>query len=119
MADSGGRPLGRHDWRRMRPWSAMASLFVLVVSLAGCTPFQERNAAAYCHKYKTGFAQIKRDYPDVDQYASSNENPLLMLLSLTSASGDIVALIGDMGEVAPDDIQTDVERVHDTLQKQM
>jgi len=88
------------------------------VALSGCGG-PERSAGAYCAKYQSGFAQIKAEYPEVDQYSHSDENPLVMLISVVGASGDIVALIGDMAEVAPDEIQTDVERVHETLEDQL
>jgi hypothetical protein len=84
------------------------------VAVAGCGG-PERSTAAYCKKYESGFAKIKADYPKIDQY--ENTNPVELLLTLPSAMGDITALIGDMSEVAPDEIQTDVERVHENLKK--
>lgn len=79
----------------------------------------ERSAEAYCDTYHSGFDRLKADYPEVDQYKNSDAHPVEMLLSLASAQGDIIALIGDMSEVAPDEIRTDVERVHDTMQEQV
>lgn len=100
----------------------IATIVVTVGSLvgaAGCGG-QERSASAYCKTYKDGFEKIKKQYPDVDQYTHNRgENPLAMLLSATAAYGDIVALMGDMAKSAPDGVQTDVQRVHDTLQKQL
>lgn len=93
----------------------VAALCLLAGGIAGCA--EERSATAYCDTYDAGFAQIKDDYPEIDQYESrDDQNPLTMLLSLTGAYGDIVALIGDMSEVAPDEIRTDTERVHETMQ---
>lgn len=92
----------------------VVALIVLLVALAGCGE-PERSAATYCQKYESGFEKIKGDNPKIDQY--ENTNPLELLLTLPSAMGDITALIGDMSEVAPDEIQTDVERVHENLKK--
>jgi hypothetical protein len=106
--------------RRRLPWGAvLAALALLVLGLAaaGCGG-QERSTASYCKAYNDGFASLKRQYPDVDQYSHS-QNPLMLLLRTTSALGDVVALIGDMADAAPDDIRTDTQRVHDSMQKQI
>ena len=96
--------------------AALATVVVLAASVAGCGE-PERSAQTYCDKYHEGFAKIKEQYPEVDQYSTSDQHPLVMLMSVTSAYGDIIALIGDMSEVAPDEIQTDVERVHENMKK--
>lgn len=98
---------------------ALAAVAVISSCLlvAGCG--SSRSTEAYCDTYQSGFDQIKSEHPDVDQYTHTDENPLVLLLSATSAYGDIVSLIGDMAKVAPDEIQTDTQRVHDTLKKQI
>ena len=90
---------------------------VALLAATGCGT--TRSTSAYCEKYHSGFDQIKREHPDVDQYSHTKENPLVLLMSTTSAYGDIVSLIGDMAKVAPDEIQSDTQRVHDTLKKQL
>ncbi|MEJ7783696.1 MAG: hypothetical protein WKF96_02760 [Solirubrobacteraceae bacterium] len=94
---------------RRHVWSAAAVALVVCV---GCGQ-AERSAASYCDRYESGFAKIRKDNPRVDRY--ENANPLEVLLSLPSAMGDITALIGDLVEVSPDEVQTDVERVHENL----
>jgi hypothetical protein len=95
---------------------AAAALSTLALSACGGP---ERSAAAYCKAYHSGFDRIKSEHPDVDQYSSTQENPLLLLLNTVSAYGDVIALIGDMAKVAPDEIQSDTQRVHDSLKKQL
>src|SRR5438128_2164438 len=95
-----------------------ASAICAVVAMPGCGG-PGRSARAYCSTYHRGFDRIKRHYPQLDQYSRSNQKPLLTMLQLGSAYRDIVALMGDMSEVAPNDIKTDVERVHDTMKKQL
>lgn len=105
--------LREHMWRLVLAGGLAAAL----VAVAGCG--SERSAKAYCAAYHKGFDRLKSEYPDVDQYSHTTENPFILLLRTTSAFGDVVALIGDMADVAPDEIQTDTQRVHDTLQKQL
>jgi hypothetical protein len=108
---------GDHKIRRpMRLAVAACMLIASLVLATGCGT--ERSTASYCKAYKSGFDRIKSDYPDVDQYSHS-KNPFLLLIRTTSALGDIIALIGDMAKVAPDDIQTDTQRVHDSMKKQL
>jgi len=90
----------------------------ILLAVAACGE-PGRSASAYCATYDSGFDRIKQEHPDVDQYTHTSENPLQLLLSVTSAYGDIVALMGDMAKVAPDPVQTDVQRVHEALQKQI
>jgi hypothetical protein len=105
---------------RSRRLLIAALAVALAPAASGCAVGgTERSAEAYCDKYESGFDEIKADYPEVDQYSTSDENPLVLLLQTGSAYGDIVALIGEMAEVAPDEVQTDVERVHETLEKQL
>jgi hypothetical protein len=101
----------------IRRLAVAAVLIVPLVLASGCG--QERSTAAYCKAYNSGFDRIKRDYPDVDQYSSTKENPLLLLARTTSALGDVVALIGGMAKAAPSDIESDTQRVHDSLEKQL
>jgi hypothetical protein len=102
--------------RSMRVAVSASTLLVVLAFAAGCGA--ERSTSAYCKAYNSGFDRIKSDYPDVDQYSQS-KNPFLLLIRTTSALGDIIALIGDMAKAAPDDIQTDTQRVHDSMQKQL
>ena len=105
---------------RRRGLAAVAAAALAAVAVAGCGLGGEtRSADAYCDTYESGFEKIKSDYPEVDQYSSSGENALVLLLQTGSAYGDIVALIGEMAEVSPDEVRTDVERVHKTLQDQL
>lgn len=104
---------------RRPSYRALAVLAVVVSCLAATGCGSSRSTQAYCDKYQSGFERIKSEHRDVDQYTHTNENPLVMLLSATSAYGDIVSLIGDMAKVAPDEVQSDTQRVHDTLQKQL
>jgi hypothetical protein len=103
--------------RRAAP--LVASILAAAAATAGCGLGETRSAEAYCDKYETGFAAIKSDYPEVDQYSTSDENPLVLLLQTGSAYGDIVALIGEMADVSPDEVRSDVERVHETLKEQL
>lgn len=97
----------------------MMAVCTSMVVLSGCASEPERTTAGYCDKYQKGFDEIKSQYPEVDQYSTSDENPLILLLNTTSAYGDVVALIGEMAEVAPDEIRSDTERVHETMQSQL
>lgn len=102
------RPYGR---------SALLTFAVAVLPIALCIGCGSgRSAEAYCKTYEDGFNKIKQQYPDVDQYTSSDDNPMVMLARILSATGDIIALIGDMAKVAPDEIQSDTQRVHDSLE---
>ncbi|HEX5923220.1 MAG TPA: hypothetical protein VFY45_05275 [Baekduia sp.] len=94
----------------------VCTLIASLTFATGCGT--ERSASSYCKAYNSGFDRIKSDYPDVDQYSRS-KNPFLLVIRTTSALGDIIALIGDMAKAAPDDIQTDTRRVHDSMQKQL
>lgn len=96
---------------------AVAAVISSCLLATGCG--SSRSTEAYCDKYQSGFDQIKSEHPDVDQYTHTDENPLVLLLNATSAYGDIISLMGDMAKVAPDEIQTDTQRVHDTLKKQI
>jgi hypothetical protein len=102
----------------LRAAATVAALLAVGLLGAACGE-PERTVRTYCERYERGFDEMKRDYPDVDQYASSDAHPLAMLLSIGSAYGDMVALLGEMAEVSPDEIQSDVERVHETLDKQL
>lgn len=98
---------------------SVVALLLIFAGVSACGGEPKRSAQAYCNKHQSGFARIRREHPDIDQYTHSKESPLLMLVSVAAAYGDIVALMGDMAKVAPGEIQTDVQRVHDTLQKQL
>jgi len=113
--------MGKRLSRRTLASTAGVCLAICAATLAlnGCGSGSERTTTAYCDKYQSGFDEIKSQYPEVDQYSTSDDNPFLLILSTTSAYGDIVSLIGEMSEVAPDDIQSDTERVHETLQSQL
>lgn len=97
--------------RRGLIWISVAALAALA---GGCG--EERSASAYCETYREGFQDIRRQYPQIDQYESAN--PIQTLVALPSALGDIAALIGEMAEAAPDEIQGDVERVHENFRTQ-
>jgi hypothetical protein len=99
---------------------ALSAALALLATLAatGCGGGAERSAQAYCDTYHDGFDEIKRQYPEVDQYSHS-DNPVALLLKTTSALGDIIALIGEMADRAPDEVKSDTERVHETMQQQL
>jgi len=91
---------------------AIASL----LSLTGCIA-EGRSVHAYCETYHEGISRIKSSDPS--RVDATGQDALAAALSATSDLGDAVALVGDLADVAPEAIRTDVQRVHDALQKEI
>jgi hypothetical protein len=87
----------------------------LATGVTACAP--ERSVEAYCQTYSDGMARIEQQHPEL--FAGEVQDPFSGLASAAGAWGDYVALTDDLEDVAPEDISSDVERVHDTLQKQV
>jgi hypothetical protein len=84
------------------------------LTLSGCAP--ERSVEAYCQTFADGMAQIQNDHPEL---GGTGQDPLVALANAVGAWGDFIALTDRLADVAPADVSSDVERVHDTLQGQV
>lgn len=93
----------------------IAAAAAIATGLSGCAP--ERGVEAYCQTYADGMAQIERDHPELFQ--GEIQDPFSGLVSAAGAWGDYIALTDKLPDVAPEEIASDVERVHDTLKDQM
>jgi len=92
--------------------------------LSGCALFgPERSVEAYCDLYKERAAEMEAKYSDRAEGLGQNEDEVLSDLlvglgSLMEAQGDLAAAYEDLSEVAPPEIENDVERMATALRKQ-
>lgn len=107
------------------------SLLTIVVNasvvagvLAGCGGGTTRSASAFCSHYAKDKANYLKKYnaeaAAIDK--AGNANPLVGLLGIAGMSAQMLGSVDDMftdlAKVAPDEIQTQVEQVRDSIKKQ-
>ena len=99
-------------WRFRGPAALVALVAVLA---AGCGVFGDgRSVEAYCETWRTGSMEIVDRLEGVS-FDEEGGDPLAALGALIRTPGDLVSLFDELADVAPEDIQREVEAVRDSL----
>ncbi|WP_104524103.1 hypothetical protein [Blastococcus atacamensis] len=89
-----------------------ASVIALsVLALAGCSG---RSVEAYCETFYGEGQELRERWIE----AGDTQDPFAAMGTIFSAPGDLAAFFDDLAEVAPEEIQSDVERMRDAFQEQ-
>ncbi|GEM_PF-2479089 len=80
--------------------------------LAGCSSGPERSVQAFCS------TMDEHEQAYLDQMAAAQGEGLAGIFTATSAIGDLERMWADLADVAPADVQGDVEAVRDAWRKQ-
>lgn len=100
---------------------------IRLITLAAGIPFiltacSGRSVDAFCATYDEQQAAYLARYGQGDPGDGSGgpvANVFGSLGTITSALGDVVIIFDELSKVAPDDIESDVSAIHDSLQAQL
>jgi hypothetical protein len=98
---------------------ALAALAALALALTGCGKAgggSERSAESYCDVWKREATRLHDKYQAAAD--GTDADPFGSLLTVAAAPGDLVVLFDKLAKVAPDEIQSEVETIHDSLKDQ-
>jgi hypothetical protein len=95
---------------------AALTLALLPMSSAGCGT--ERSAAAYCHVYAQEKARYLKRYGGQAESVQDMVGALRSLGKAFEAYGDVITMFDRLAKVSPDDVQSDIEAIRDSLKKQ-
>ena len=109
-ATAPGRPRPTAGWVVMR--RAIACGLVSAAVLTGCG--SGRSVEAYCSTFYGEGQELRQRWLDTN----AEGDPVAGLAQLFSAPRDLAVFFGELSDVAPEEIQPDVETVRDTFQRQ-
>ncbi len=98
---------------------AVAVLSLLAIGISGCG--SNRSVQAFCdtyHEQKTAFIDRYGGSTKLGKDPSLGESFAALANGLASV-GDVVVIFDELDKVAPDDIESDVARVRDSIQSQI
>jgi hypothetical protein len=88
---------------------------------AGCSGAETRSVENYCTTYEAEKKAYLDKYAELSRTANEQEDPLLAVVISAGAGiasiGDARAIFDKLADVAPQEIQPDVETVRDSLQQ--
>lgn len=92
--------------------TAVVGALILVATLGACSG-SGRSEAAYCGVFRKEATKLHDKYQGAAD--TSEADPFGSLLTVVQAPGDLVRMFDKLAKVAPDDIQTEVEAVRDSM----
>lgn len=96
---------------RTRAVRTAAAVALPVLALSGCGG---RSVEAYCETFYGEGQELREQWIE----AGDTEDPFAAMGTIFSAPGDLAAFFDELADVAPEEIQSDVERMRDAFQEQ-